>query len=1167
MRRKILKTVVLVFLACGTSNSTLYSQSDTSFWFSAPEVCLGNFTPYLDRPIRLVLSTYSSAATVNISQPANPGFTPINVNILANSFQTVDLSPWLSMIECKPANAVLNYGFHITSTSIITAYYEVVSPGNNPEIFTLKGKNAEGLDFYVPTQNLFDNNGPGYPVESPRNSFDITATENGTIVTITPSQNIVGHVAGIPFVINLNKGQVYSATASTYLAAGHLAGSRVISNKPIVITQKDDLIRPLGLPCSDLMGDQIVPIDKLGTEHVVVRGYLNYPPTINNEDFFFVLATQNGTSISVNGSYVTTINAGNTYNSVFTGVSVYIQTDKPVAVIHVSGTGCEMAQAMVPPIPCSGSSEVSFTRTSAQNFGLILLAPSGSEGNFTINTPLSITPANFSPVPGTGGQWMATIINCNTTEIPVSQNIRVTNSTDLFHLGIINYGSAPGGCRYGYFSDYNSIELVQEDSLALCPGDSLLISASTIMDSYNWNTGDTTSSILVDTAGIYVLSSIKNFCTIVDTIIVTLDAPFLDLGTDTQTCLNNNIVLSASGFNSYVWSTGATSSSITVLDSGLYFLNATGLSGCSALDSIYISYFPHTVLELGNDTSFCNSAIPLSIGANNFASYLWSTNDTIPFIDVNSTGSYSLTVVDSFFCEQHDTIDILFNVAFVDLGPDTILCYGDQTILSAPSGYSEYGWNTGDTTMTITTVNDGSYSVQVEMNGCFDQDTILVQWFPDVSVALGNDTSICSGEQITLSIPGFETYSWSSTPIDTSQIFINTAGQYILTVGNNGCFDSDTMNVFVSTLNVDLGPDLIICQNDSVGIGVSGFDSYLWNTSDTTSSIWITSSGTFSLLVTDINGCSAADTVGITQSPPIVVDLGNDTTICEGDSITLITPLSFITYLWSDGSSGNTLVISQAGTYSVIVTDINNCTASDSLNLILNPLPVTSLPAFVTCLTDSIVLDAGIGADSYLWSNGSTLQTIHVTQTGVYSVTITLDGCFAFDSTFVTLISPANLSLNDTTICEGNGLHISVLSGFDSYLWNTGATSPFIDVNQPGTYWVSVESCGSIWQDTMQVIMLASINNAIVPNVFTPNGDGLNDVYSIVNLTEPPSVFELLIYDRWGLLVYSSDNYLDGWNGTIGSANVTEGVYYYILNMESTCGEAVQKNGFLTLFR
>lgn len=196
----------------------LSAQIDNEFWFVAPYVYDAgrNF----DKPIVLQMATSSAAATVTVSMPANPAFTPITTNIAANSALSLDLTTWINQIENTPANTVLNRGLLIKSTADITAYYDVVSSYCNcdPEIFSLKGKNALGTEFYISSQYTYDESVPYSPGAT--NAFDIVATQNNTHVNITPTKDIVGHQANIPFSITLNAGQTYSAVAVSGAAAG-----------------------------------------------------------------------------------------------------------------------------------------------------------------------------------------------------------------------------------------------------------------------------------------------------------------------------------------------------------------------------------------------------------------------------------------------------------------------------------------------------------------------------------------------------------------------------------------------------------------------------------------------------------------------------------------------------------------------------------------------------------------------------------------------------------------------------------------------------------------------------------------------------------------------------------------------------------------------------------
>ena len=469
----------LIFLSCFLSS---FSQLDTLFWFAAPEVSIN---ASFDRPIVFRISTVDQASTVTIDQPANGGFVPLTYVIPAGATQTVDLTPWIDQIEIKPPNTVLDFGLRITATTPVTAYYEVVSSSCNcnPEIFALKGQNAMGVDFFVPTQHFLNNSNAYAP--TPYNSFDIVATEDNTTVTIIPSQSVVGHAAGIPYDIVMNAGQTYSATATSQLAMQHLFGSRVTSTQPIAITVKDDLLNGAAFGgCADLGGDQSIPLSIIGTEYIIVRGFLNAP-----YDQTFILATEDNTTISINGAVVTTINEGESYNyAIGAALSAYIETTNPVYVMQMSGFGCEVGLSILPPIICTGSQRVAFARSNAESLFLIVLVEAGGEGNFELNgNPAVITPADFSFVPGTANGWMFAQITIPVGTVPAGGSGVVTNSTNFFHLGMI-HGSGGGGCRYGYFSDFAKYKYqIDAEGNTFCLGDDIEFITNTLPGAtYQW---------------------------------------------------------------------------------------------------------------------------------------------------------------------------------------------------------------------------------------------------------------------------------------------------------------------------------------------------------------------------------------------------------------------------------------------------------------------------------------------------------------------------------------------------------------------------------------------------------------------------------------------------------------------------------------------------------
>jgi hypothetical protein len=430
----------------------------------------------MDRPIVLNITSYNQSATVTISQPAGGGIPNQVINIAANSTHSVDLTTWIDNIECKPANSILNYGLKISSTSNISVYYEVNANGLNPDLFVLKGKNTLGNDFWISSQYFLDNSTGTF------SSFNILATEDNTLVTITPSKNIVGHAANSTFNILLNKGQTYAAIASSELAAQHLQGSHVTSNKPIAITLSDDELA--GVPyggCADLGGDQTVPTNIIGMEYIAIKGGLNSP-----FDKLYILATQNGTTVNQDGIFLTTLNAGQSYQASILNPSTYIQCSQPVYVYQLSGIGCEAGTAVLPKINCTGSSSITFTRTSNEFLYITILVKNGGQGNFLLNNTAGIIiSSQFSPVPGTANQWYAAKVLLNN---PVGSVIKLTNTTHLFHLGVLQGGTI-SGTGYGFFSDFGIVTAKAFTTTPnICSGASINLFADTVISAtYNWS--------------------------------------------------------------------------------------------------------------------------------------------------------------------------------------------------------------------------------------------------------------------------------------------------------------------------------------------------------------------------------------------------------------------------------------------------------------------------------------------------------------------------------------------------------------------------------------------------------------------------------------------------------------------------------------------------------
>ena len=558
------KIIITVLLCIGSIRG--YSQVDTQFWFAAPDLQRAHG----DTPILVRMAAYKLAATVTISIPANPGFSPITTNIPANSSQSLNLTAFINLIENTAPNFVYQKGLLISSTSPIACYYDIAHT-NNGDMYALKGKNALGKKFTIPMQMDFNNR---TALNTPYTAdFIIVATEDNTSITINPKKALVGRTG--PFTIVLNRGETYVCTSASTFGSSKPGGTTVVSDKPIAISTKDDSIGLPGQTCSDTAGDQLLPDDLAGNEFIVVKGYLD-----NTPDHYYVYATRDATSIKVNGTAVMTINAGEYYTGKLTDISCYIETDKPSHVFHITGIDCEIGGAIIPPIRCTGSTAVNVTRATAiDGFYVNLISPSDIINSFKLNGSATlIDPTQFQAIPGSGGKWMALRITVPTNVASAGETVTVENPNGKFHVGII-HGRLKGTTRYGFFSDFSSNTIVLKnsedstkalsDTITLCNNTNARISARNISaDTYRWigpNGFTSDSSLLIinpyqakDT-GLYTITTSGAGCgTATDSIRLFIDRPDASFQFTSNGCAQDGVAFTtpANAGVRWVWDFG-----------------------------------------------------------------------------------------------------------------------------------------------------------------------------------------------------------------------------------------------------------------------------------------------------------------------------------------------------------------------------------------------------------------------------------------------------------------------------------------------------------------------------------------------------------------------------------------------------------------------------------
>jgi gliding motility-associated-like protein len=280
-------------------------------------------------------------------------------------------------------------------------------------------------------------------------------------------------------------------------------------------------------------------------------------------------------------------------------------------------------------------------------------------------------------------------------------------------------------------------------------------------------------------------------------------------------------------------------------------------------------------------------------------------------------------------------------------------------------------------------------------------------------------------------------------------------------------------------------------------------------------------------------------------------------------------------YIWNfgdntpqDTAQSPTHTYTAVGTYTVtlIAVDSNSCKPTDTAFVVINvvsQLPVDLGRDTVICNTAPLSLSANVGGATYTWSTGATTQSISVTQPGTYWVEVNTASCSARDTIVVSPLSPPNLG-NDFLICPGENITLEPNFPGTAYLWSTGDTSRTIEVSQPGTYSLQLFIGPCVVYDTI-VVGLGSGGSFFPINVFSPDGDGVNDAFDIG--TPSPVNFDLKIYDRWGVLMFETTDPTVKWLGVFDTKTATEGVYYWICKFENCLGEPEEKTGFVHIVR
>lgn len=610
---------------------------------------------------------------------------------------------------------------------------------------------------------------------------------------------------------------------------------------------------------------------------------------------------------------------------------------------------------------------------------------------------------------------------------------------------------------------------------------------------------------------------------------------------------NNGVAsVTPSGASSYTyeWNTvpQQTTSSISGLGAGTYTVTVTS-AGCTVVDSIKISEPPVLDNSIGILSNIdCNgnssgSVTTTASGGTAPYAYLWSTvpMQTTQTISGLSANTYIVTVSDANGCNDTSLVNITEPSVLVGNVISTVPDNCDpinvgEAAVEGSGGTSPYSylWNTnpGQSTSAVTGLATGSYSVTVyDSNNCEKVEQVSISMINELTVDAGSDVAICQGKDTTLMAMGGTTFEWSpSTNLSDASIFNpvanpSTTTQYYVTITDGGtCIGIDSIIVTVNSLpNASAGSDLTICEGESDNLNGSGGTSYVWapgtGLNDNTISnplITPTSSMTYTVTVTDINGCQETDEVLVTVETPVVANAGEDMTICEGESAGLVAT-GGTNYSWSPGA-----------------------TLSDSS--IFNP-------------------------------QASPIETT------TYSVSVSGNSCPPeTDDVVVTISGAPNAEAGeDVTISVGNTTQLSGEGG-TVYAWSPTETlscddcqSPIASPEVTTTYSVTVTNDAGCDSIDMVTVFIDEEHSLFIPNIFSPNGDGNNDVYQIHG-TGIVSL-NVKIFDRWGAQVAELAKLNDTWDGSYRGSIMNSDAFGYFLEVSYVDGTSESHKGTITLVR
>ena len=660
-------------------------------------------------------------------------------------------------------------------------------------------------------------------------------------------------------------------------------------------------------------------------------------------------------------------------------------------------------------------------------------------------------------------------------------------------------------------------------------------------------------------------------------------------------------------------------------------LTVTNVLGCSKTISNSIQIINNPIVKVAfKDSSFCGlDSLKLSATANVTGNFSWTPNTSIlnsntatPLVFPKTPTQYVVTF-DAGGCFGTDTLTVNPKLDFKTsaIASSNNICEEDTITLKAISNYkpATYLWspagslqNAKDSVTKAFPVNTTNYSVTASWGkNCFSTASIPVP----VAVKklatpnAGPDTSVCkNGNRVLLNATGGDNYIWRpAAGLSNPNVANPTANpsvttSYIVSAGVAGCSKRREDTVVVVHREppvISITNDTLICSIDTLQLNsasalaasFSWTPSYNINTRNVPSPLVSPDVPTkYYVRVTDIYQCVNTDSVFVDVKRFVTINAGNDTTICQGDEITLQPISDALLYAWSppttlkDGTVKYPKATPLATTTYSVIGNIGKCQSSDRVTITVVPYPKANAGKDAAiCIDSSIVLQAS-GGTGFSWNPPMFLSDASIPNPVAkpeydmqYIVTVTENsGCpKGVNDTVLVKVFPriiANAG-QDTIVVINQPVQLQG-SGGDIYIWapatglnNANIVNPVATLRNNQQYIMTAKNAaGCFGTDTMNIVVYKVDAGMYLPNAFTPNNDGLNDIFRPIPLGIK-TFLSFKIFDRFGNLIYSTSRPKAGWDGTLNGKPLDQAIFAWVVEAIDYENNKIFKKGSVMLIR